>query len=185
MNKAKILDLYDKGNSYRHIARVVGCSIAMVSYYCSELRKRKSTNPGRFDLSRLQEYQTYYDKCGSATETASYFGVSRITLRKYLLKKVSTGNRKNYYRDMRKIAIDYKGGKCEKCGYDKSSWALDFHHKDPEQKSFSISKGKKSFETLKPEIDKCELLCKNCHAEEHENIYNMKNNKTKELASVF
>jgi len=65
------------------------------------------------------------------------------------------------------MAVAYKGGKCERCGYDKCVDALDFHHKGG--KDFSISdKGyTRSWEKVKEEIDKCELLCANCHREEH------------------
>ena len=49
--------------------------------------------------------------------------------------------------------------------------ALDFHHIDPTKKEFAISKLKAySFYKLKPELDKCVLLCKNCHAEYHAGI---------------
>jgi hypothetical protein len=70
--------------------------------------------------------------------------------------------------------IDYKGGKCEICGYNKQcSSCYDFHHKDPKTKEFSIS-GKgitRNFDLMKKEVDKCQLLCKNCHAEVHELEY--------------
>lgn len=62
-------------------------------------------------------------------------------------------------------AIEYKGGKCIVCGYNKSIRALQFHHLDPTQKDFGISGTTKSFEKLKPELDKCVLLCANCHGE--------------------
>lgn len=63
-------------------------------------------------------------------------------------------------------AVEYKGGKCEKCGYDKCIAALEFHHPDPTQKEFIISR-KWSFEKIKNELDKCVLLCSNCHKEVH------------------
>ena len=64
--------------------------------------------------------------------------------------------------------IAYKGGRCQRCGYDKPVMgAYDFHHKDPSKKSFAISGRSLSFERLKEEADKCLLLCKNCHAEVH------------------
>jgi len=66
----------------------------------------------------------------------------------------------------RKKAIEYKGGKCEHCGYDKFIGALEFHHTDPSKKDPNGLK-KFSFESLKKEIDKCILLCANCHREEH------------------
>ena len=68
-------------------------------------------------------------------------------------------------------AIEYKGGKCERCGYNKCIQALDFHHINPKEKDFTISGGTKSFESLKSELDKCILVCKNCHSEIHAGIY--------------
>jgi aconitase B len=68
------------------------------------------------------------------------------------------------------LLIAYKGGKCENCNYDKNQAALSFHHLDPKEKDFEIS-GKHclSLERLKKEVDKCSLLCLNCHAETHAN----------------
>lgn len=64
--------------------------------------------------------------------------------------------------------IEYKGGKCEKCGYCKPiPSAYDFHHNDPEKKDFGISGKSWSIERLQQEVNKCSLLCKNCHAEIH------------------
>ena len=64
--------------------------------------------------------------------------------------------------------VKYKGGKCVKCGYDKCIDALEFHHIDNEDKDFGISSGDtKSLETLKKEVDKCILVCANCHREIH------------------
>lgn len=65
--------------------------------------------------------------------------------------------------------VEYKGGKCEICGYSKYFGALEFHHKDPTQKDFSIAKARMtSFnERIEKELDKCMCLCSNCHREEH------------------
>lgn len=66
-------------------------------------------------------------------------------------------------------AIEYLGGKCSICGYNKCIDALDFHHKDPKEKEFTISKriGKSKFNDIKSELDKCVLVCANCHREIH------------------
>jgi hypothetical protein len=66
-------------------------------------------------------------------------------------------------------AVDYLGGACSLCGYAKCIKALEFHHKDPEQKDFGLSDSFRSgsLEKVKPELDKCVLLCANCHREEH------------------
>lgn len=67
------------------------------------------------------------------------------------------------------LAVEYKGGKCERCGYDKCIAALDFHHLDPKEKDFGIAdKGNtRAFDKIKIELDKCIMLCANCHREEH------------------
>jgi len=66
-------------------------------------------------------------------------------------------------------AVEYKGGKCCKCGYNKCIDALEFHHKDPLKKDFGIAnKGyTRSWEKVKKELDKCDLVCSNCHKEIH------------------
>lgn len=64
--------------------------------------------------------------------------------------------------------VEYKGGKCEICGYNKCIDALEFHHLNPEEKDFGLSCGDtRSLEKLKSEADKCILVCANCHRELH------------------
>ena len=66
--------------------------------------------------------------------------------------------------------VEYKGGKCQICGYNKCLSALVFHHTDPSQKEFSIGTSGKGYEKCLTEINKCQLLCCNCHAEIHTKI---------------
>ena len=66
--------------------------------------------------------------------------------------------------------VTYKGGKCQICGYNKCIQALEFHHLDPSKKDFSISGKSYSFQRLKSEIDKCIMVCSNCHKEIHNGI---------------
>lgn len=64
-----------------------------------------------------------------------------------------------------------KGGKCEKCGYDKCNRALSFHHINPKEKEFNLARiYNKSYEVIFKELDKCILVCMNCHAELHAEI---------------
>lgn len=68
--------------------------------------------------------------------------------------------------------VNYKGGECQHCGYNKCLAALQFHHIEPDDKTFGIaalnttSNNPRIFE----ELDKCILLCSNCHHELHANI---------------
>jgi hypothetical protein len=68
--------------------------------------------------------------------------------------------------------VEYKDGSCEVCGYEKSIGALAFHHRDPKEKDFTISAKSYAYERLKKEVDKCILVCSNCHIEIHEEIKN-------------
>jgi hypothetical protein len=82
---------------------------------------------------------------------------------RYLIKAVA--RRRKFIREK---AIAYKGGRCSACGYSKCHAALEFHHRSRE-KDFGISaKGyTRSWEKVKQELDKCVLLCANCHREAH------------------
>ena len=82
----------------------------------------------------------------------------------YLIKAVYARRKR-----IRVMAVAVKGGKCERCGYDRCIDALEFHHRDPVQKDFSISsKGyTRSWRKVLEELDKCVMLCANCHRELH------------------
>jgi len=84
--------------------------------------------------------------------------------KQYLIEAVRRRRKK-----IRLQAIEYMGGRCEKCGYNDCMDALEFHHSDPSKKDFSISsKGyTRSWERVKKELDKCVMLCANCHREAH------------------
>ena len=70
-------------------------------------------------------------------------------------------------RRIKKHLVERHGGKCVECGYNKSIYALQFHHIDPSTKSFGIAQAgvTRSYAELEAEADKCILLCANCHAE--------------------
>ncbi len=85
----------------------------------------------------------------------------------YLRKAVTKRRHK-----LREMAREYKGGKCMLCGYKRCPGALEFHHKDPKKKEFAISvRGlTRSWEKIQKELEKCVLICANCHREVHAGI---------------
>ncbi len=68
----------------------------------------------------------------------------------------------------KKRLVEYKGGSCQICGYNRCINALEFHHLDRNKKDFTIAGKSISFEKIKSEVDKCILVCSNCHREIHE-----------------
>ncbi len=65
-------------------------------------------------------------------------------------------------------AIEYLGGKCMHCGGKFHPSVYDFHHVNPSEKEGLLSKilGA-SWIKIQKELDKCILLCANCHRLEH------------------
>lgn len=87
--------------------------------------------------------------------------------REYLIQAVAKRRKK-----IRDMAIDFLGGKCMYCGYNRCSAALDFHHLDERKKKFGLSQDglTRSWEKTKQELQKCILVCANCHREIHAGI---------------
>ncbi|MFZ5392085.1 MAG: hypothetical protein ACOZAR_02715 [Patescibacteria group bacterium] len=83
---------------------------------------------------------------------------------KYLRMAVSRRRKK-----LREMAIEYMGGQCQVCSYSKCLHALEFHHIDSNDKEFGLSSRglTRSWLKIKIELDKCLLLCANCHRELH------------------
>lgn len=68
---------------------------------------------------------------------------------------------KSRYQTRKNIMIQALDGKCVQC---ESTENLEFDHIDPETKSFSVMKlWNRSWDVLLPELEKCQLLCKECH----------------------
>ena len=64
--------------------------------------------------------------------------------------------------------VELSGGKCKVCGYNKTLKALEFHHRDPVKKKFALNGEnlrRYSWKTLLEELEKCDLVCSNCHSE--------------------
>lgn len=72
-------------------------------------------------------------------------------------------------KDLKVRAVAYMGGACRGCGYDRCVNALQFHHRVSGEKDFGISNRghTRSWDRIKKELDKCVLVCSNCHSEIH------------------
>ncbi len=119
-------------------------------------------------VSRKQTGLFLCSKCKTNKE-ANMFYLNEDNSRKHSYCKIcQSANVLDRQRLWKKKAIDYKGSKCIVCGYQKYDGALEFHHTDPTQKEYGLSAGKlKTFLSSRTELDKCVLVCSNCHREIH------------------
>lgn len=94
---------------------------------------------------------------------------------------MSYKNVKDFRQRLKDRAVYVMGSKCMCCGYDRCIQALEFHHLNPEEKDFSFgSNTNRSWASTRNELQKCILVCANCHREIH---YGLIDNST--LISSF
>lgn len=91
----------------------------------------------------------------------------KTTKHGYRCSKCLSEYTSKYRRERKQKLVDMLGGKCIVCGYNKHNGSLDFHHLDKSTKSFGIAERGllKSWNKTVEEVEKCVLVCKNCHHE--------------------
>lgn len=108
-------------------------------------------------------------KCGKKLPLTEYYSRGNGKLRAEC-KKCHSNYVKNKYQERKKLVNEIKlDVGCAKCG-EKRPYMLDFHHKDPSIKDTTISRMTSNYnkiEDIQKEIDKCIVLCSNCHREFH------------------
>lgn len=131
---------------------------------CKDCKEEKLCKwSSSFTTKGVPEYRT---QCGPCFKI--YLKKIRGTA-KYRTTRNAT--RKRTVVTRKQWAVDFLGGKCKLCNYKKSLHALTFHHRNPEEKEYEVGgilewdKNK-----IKKELNKCDLLCFNCHMELHEEI---------------
>lgn len=177
--KERVLSLVKDGKSYSEIKEKLKCTKSTISYHCKNAGLKNINLLDPPSMEEIKNFQKIYDETNSSDKVALITGWSKPTVLKYIKttikEKMTTEEAKKvkvsqtlYYRKKIKIQlVEYKGGKCENCGYNKCLDALDFHHRDPNKKDFGIGGKTKSIDKMKKEADKCVLVCANCHREIH------------------
>lgn len=145
--------------------------------YCLDCSPFKSGNTQKIHIPGVMPkrcFPAYVNSDGSIGRecTCEKCGKSFFYKRKgETLKTCAVCLNKQARRKMKRKCIEYKNNKCERCGYSKCDKALSFHHLNPEEKEFQIStRLTKDWEVIKVELDKCILVCSNCHMEIHEEL---------------
>nr|DAG90811.1 MAG TPA: INTRON TRANSFERASE [Crassvirales sp.] len=159
-------------------------------YYQNNKEKKK--------LYRKQYYQNNKDKAKLWKHNNNSEEAKNYRKQYYLDNKEKWENYKNNMTDsqkesrletVRKLKKSYghfhkselialKGNKCSICGLEyngKNGAIFDFHHINPEEKDFNITSYLRHYskipERIYKEVEKCILLCSNCHRLEHSDEY--------------
>lgn len=161
MNKAALEKLLKQGLSLRTIAKTVGISPTNARYWIQKYGLQLQQKP--FGSGYVHPQNPH--RCGRCGETdpAKFYGN----------KRKLCGTCHNAYntklgQERRLRAVRELGGKCRACGFDKYPCSLDLHHRDSKAKApnFRSLRGW-SWKRILVELQKCVLLCKNCHAAHH------------------
>lgn len=127
--------------------------------YCCNENKPKSSFPR--DGTNSRGYQGYCKEC-------KYLKAHK---RRYWLEQSVRDQHIKRRRELKLKAIEYKGGKCIDCGYNKHPAALCFHHTGLKTDSINNLIKNGFNEKVREELDKCVLLCHNCHDIRHYGSY--------------
>lgn len=159
----KYKELIEKKYTIKKIGVELGVSQGTVKHWLKKFKLK--TDPYR-DIKQL----TCKSCNKSLTETQRLYcskkcnqDNSNIKFQKYLCQQDRGLERKLKF-------VKNLGGKCSICNYSKNLSALVFHHRNPEEKKITLdlrAMSNNSMEILTNEINKCQLLCHNCHHELH------------------
>jgi len=179
MEKEYLERMIEEGNSLNKITKITGRCLSTIQHWMKKYDlKSKYQN---FKVAGKKEYgeDRFCPKCKKMINIENFNNRRGKENSSVYCKPCTSQQTLERMRRLKEEMVAYKGGCCQKCGYDKYLGALEFHHINPEEKDFNPSSLKKYTmdKRVTDELDKCVLLCSNCHRETHYEI----NEKKKEL----
>lgn len=158
MEKELLVNMLNDDKSLRQISKITGKSLTSIRYWVEkyELEKINSKHCEVCQIPLVGNQAKFCSvKCKQKTINFKH--------QNYTAQQARGLERK-------KQLIEIAGGECCDCGYKRNISALEFHHLNPDEKSFGIDLRKCScakWDRLVEEVRKCVLICANCHRERH------------------
>lgn len=172
MNKEILEKLILENNSLNTISKITKKSLTTIRYWVK--RHGLTSNHKNFKESGVKEYGSHRNcpRCNNVLPIEQFYNRRNKKGSSVYCKKCTSDQTLERTRKLKQQMVLYKGGKCVRCDYDKYIGALEFHHLDPTKKDFNLSHLKKyTFnKVITDELDKCILLCANCHREIHNEL---------------
>lgn len=171
MDKNILINEIEKGLSQRQIAESLNCSQSTIKHWLKKFGLKTLTTSEFRNLDLPKDMK----KCNSCGEIKNkkdfYFNSGTRDKLMSCCSICSNKKRVNRGRANKIKIIEYKGNKCEHCDLhinDSHYSVFDLHHNDPTKKDPKFSSFKYwAWDKIVNEIDKCSLLCSNCHRIEH------------------
>ena len=172
MKKEELEILINNGKSLNQISRETGKSLTTVRYWVKKYNLKSSHLQFKYLEKREIGLERKCPKCKMVLPSTDFYKRRGIDYSSTYCKICTSDQTLNRMQRLKTQMVDYKGGSCVICGYKKYMGALEFHHLDPKKKDFNLAHMKKyTFdEKVKKELDKCILVCSNCHREIHGKI---------------
>ena len=166
ISRERLEELVGKGASLNDLAEVLGLSVSTVRHWLHKYgletsgmgwRRQQTRRAREAGLKRITRNCTHHGMTTFILEGRGYYRC--LECRKQAVS--------NWRRRAKLRLIAAAGGRCVLCGYDRHPGALHFHHLDPKQKRYTLSRAghTRNFAEALEEAKKCVLLCANCHAE--------------------
>jgi transposase len=161
MEKNQLTEYIEKGLSVKEIANELEVGMNSVKYWLKFYQLNTNAQEIKYECPSCKKSPSivHFPFCSKVCSCVEYSSNPN----NYLAQK-----ERAWVRKLR--LVNEKGGCCQRCGYRKNLSALEFHHIDPQNKSFNLDArkiGNSKWELILAEAAKCELICSNCHAEEH------------------
>ena len=161
-------DLLSQGFSSYEIGRQLGYTGAGIRYHMKKY-DLFSSNQSIQDKQKVPVVNGKKEckKCHNILPIEDFNVKPSGSLKSYC-KKCNNEGRYSLLKRRKMEIIQKFGNKCSICGYNKNIAALEFHHIDPNEKEFHLGSTKTTnLDKLLLEMDKCILVCANCHREIH------------------
>jgi hypothetical protein len=169
MEKFQLEVLIDKNLSQREIAKELDTSQVNVRYWLKKFSLK--TKIPLYNKASTDDKEKICIKCNILLPIEDFYIRSRENRTRHECRKCANEKATKRQVDTKLRMIQYKGGKCDHCSLkveNSHAAVFDFHHLDPSIKEKNLSNIKSAkWENIVKELDKCILLCANCHRMEH------------------
>jgi len=165
MEKQVLINFLNQNFDASKIAKECNCSRNRIIYWLNKYNLKTSRQQSVTNNYTIKKCP----KCNTLKNKAEFYLLKNNKLSPYC-KSCKQSLYKTKRQKFKQEIVNLKGGKCYNCGYNNCLAALDLHHINSDEKETSFNKsGLVLNDKILKELDKCILLCANCHREVHNN----------------